>query len=65
MTGIDIQTNAPRTDTRGTESVARKAILFCPICGHSSAIDGDWTIDVQDEHRKFTCPVCQHVVATR
>lgn len=37
------------------EQPRRKAMLFCPDCGHESPVDGDW------DHRTRTAPAVEEV----
>jgi predicted RNA-binding Zn-ribbon protein involved in translation (DUF1610 family) len=46
----------------------RKAVLYCPDCGHDSPIDGDWRVerDENDPGRvEYRCPDCGAVIAKR
>ena len=47
----------------------RKAVLFCPACGHEAPLDGDWSIDASDgvesDRTDVTCPACGDVVVSQ
>ena len=49
----------------------RKAVLFCPGCGHEAPLDGDWSYDDRegdggDDHRSdVTCPECGRLVVSQ
>jgi hypothetical protein len=43
----------------------RKAVLFCPDCGHASPVDGDWNVRTAGDHRHTHCPECRCVVDDR
>ncbi|WP_435076480.1 hypothetical protein [Halococcus sp. AFM35] len=46
----------------------RKAVLYCPTCGHDSPVDGDWRVarDGDDPNRvDYRCPVCDSAIANR
>lgn len=43
----------------------RKAVLFCPECGHESPITGDWETVTTGDERLLVCPVCGAVVDRR
>lgn len=43
-------------------SPPRKAILFCPACGHESHPRGDWVVNVSDDRYRYGCPDCGEVV---
>ncbi|MFB6107270.1 MAG: hypothetical protein ABEJ82_00310 [Haloplanus sp.] len=43
----------------------RKAVLFCPECGHESALDGDWRLRTTADRRRVRCPDCGTVVDDR
>jgi len=48
-----------------TTEPRRKAVLFCPDCGHESAVDGDWNVHESNGRRVYECPVCAATVTTR
>lgn len=80
MTRIEAQ-GTPSDRGRRTGAAARpKSVLFCPICGHESAIDDDWLVTEVDApvgsddaeraatdggRREFVCPDCEAVVTVR
>lgn len=37
----------------------RKAVLFCPECGHQSPPDGDWGYRRTAAETVYTCPECR------
>lgn len=57
----------------------RKAVLYCPECGHESTVDGDWCvertakartdarerIDTGRERVAYACPNCGYVITRR
>jgi len=54
------------TQVRSTgDDGGRKAVLFCPDCGHASPVDGDWTVRAVGDHRRTRCPECRCVVDDR
>jgi predicted RNA-binding Zn-ribbon protein involved in translation (DUF1610 family) len=57
------------SDTRPPDSGApRKAVLYCPACGHESPVDGDWQVERDENDRgrvDYRCPVCESIVANR
>lgn len=48
-----------------TQSLTRKATLFCPECGHESAVDGDWLVREDDGVRAYECPDCGTYIDVR
>ena len=42
----------------------RKAVLFCPDCGHEIDLRDDWESDEHGDHEQLRCPVCRTVVDT-
>lgn len=59
---------SPRTrDERGSPPSRRKAVLFCPECGHEDPVDGDWVErdDYDERVRELACPKCTTVVTGR
>ncbi|MFC6865440.1 hypothetical protein ACFQGE_18495 [Halomicroarcula sp. GCM10025817] len=42
----------------------RKAVLFCPDCGHEIDLRDDWESDERGDHEQLRCPVCRTVVDT-
>ena len=36
----------------------RKAVLFCPRCGHESTLPGDWRIEEEGADVAYACPEC-------
>ena len=65
MTSIDLQTRATSTDADRTSDGRRKAVLFCPVCGHESPADGNWVVTDVEQGEQFTCPECEATVALR
>ena len=57
------------SDIRPPDSGApRKAVLYCPVCGHDSPVDGDWRVerDESDSERvDYRCPRCEFAVTNR
>ena len=43
----------------------RKAVLFCPACGHESPIDGDWLVRERASSAVYECPECSTVIDAR
>ena len=45
----------------------RKAVLFCPDCGHESPTTGDWIVQpgTSDQQWQRLCPRCDAVIQTR
>lgn len=56
-TGVDDAASAGR----------RKAVLFCPDCGHESPVDGDWVAldDPSSGTRTLCCPECSRRLTDR
>ncbi|WP_459192872.1 phage terminase large subunit family protein [Halosimplex sp. J119] len=44
---------------------SRKAVLFCPECGHESETNGDWNLRERAEGVAYECPDCETVITTR
>ena len=44
---------------------ARKAVLYCPDCGHASPIEGDWRVELDDGNVVYRCPECGNAVTIR
>ncbi|MBV0903567.1 hypothetical protein [Haloarcula salina] len=42
-----------------------KRTLFCPTCGHESAMDDGWIDDDGTERRRLLCPGCGDTVVDR
>jgi len=40
----------------------QKHVLFCPVCGHESPIDGDWLVESTDDTQRLRCPECQNTL---
>jgi hypothetical protein len=62
------QVRHPRgTDEDVPLATARKAVLFCPDCGHEALVDGDWDErdDVAAGVRELRCPDCETVLTDR
>lgn len=43
----------------------RKGVLFCPECGHASAVGGDWRLDRTPSRDVVRCPECGTDVDSR
>lgn len=54
-----------------SESTSRKAVLFCPVCGHEAPVDGDWAFECDGDgdgdaaRVDVECPECGHVVVSQ
>ena len=62
------QCRSPSSSGEGEPpSMERKAVLFCPDCGHEDPVDGDWVErdDRTDRVRELHCPECAAVVTGR
>ena len=57
MTSIEASApgGAAPLDSTGSRD---KAVLFCPNCGHESAVDGDWQQVLGEETVLLRCPEC-------
>lgn len=64
MTSIKTVPSHP-TAVVGTPNSRQKGVLFCPSCGHESAVNGDWVVDGTDDGRTYRCPECQTVLGSR
>lgn len=42
-----------------------KPTLYCPVCGHESCINGDWTISVLADSTTYSCPDCGKTIDSR
>jgi len=40
----------------------RKSVLFCPRCGHESALPGDWQVRTNGTDVTYGCPDCGETV---
>jgi predicted RNA-binding Zn-ribbon protein involved in translation (DUF1610 family) len=49
---------AARNSSAPEETPRRKAVLFCPRCGHESGLPGDWLIADADIDTEYACPAC-------
>jgi predicted RNA-binding Zn-ribbon protein involved in translation (DUF1610 family) len=43
----------------------RKTVLFCPECGHESAITGGWIVSYDTGREVYECPSCGATVITQ
>jgi predicted RNA-binding Zn-ribbon protein involved in translation (DUF1610 family) len=50
---------------RDRRADARKALLYCPTCGHESPTDGDWTRREESDRVVYSCPDCEATLTTR
>lgn len=53
------------TPSRAVADGRTKRTLFCPTCGHESAVDGDWIADDATERRRLLCPGCGGAIVDR
>lgn len=53
------------TDRPSTSNAIRKGVLFCPVCGHESAADGDWIVRERSDRTAYECPECAATITTR
>lgn len=80
MTRIEAQRTPSGRGRRSGAAERAKSVLFCPLCGHESAIDDDWLVSEVEEsvhgdgaglasgddaRREFVCPTCETVVTVR
>lgn len=65
MTSIDVREKAEEVPDGESERRHRKAVLYCPVCGHESPVDGDWVVSTRESRSEYGCPECDHVVAVR
>jgi predicted RNA-binding Zn-ribbon protein involved in translation (DUF1610 family) len=49
---------AARNTPAPGDTSKRKAMLFCPRCGHESPLTGDWLMTDADVDTAYACPVC-------
>lgn len=58
---LDPEAQQPRVPTH------RKAVFFCPECGHTNPVDGDWIAQMgpSEEQLHLVCPQCETVILTR
>lgn len=61
MTSAHTESRARPPDTD------RKAVLFCPDCGHRSLVNGDWIVedDTDEQVRDVVCPDCSEHLTSR
>jgi DNA-directed RNA polymerase subunit RPC12/RpoP len=49
--------------------LSAKKLLYCPHCAYSSAVTGDWTLEVHETDGRsllvYRCPECSEVVTRR
>ena len=51
---------------RPTSATDRKAVLFCPACGHEAPYDGAWSVDrVAGDRTDVECPDCGELVVSQ
>jgi len=43
----------------------RKALLFCPTCGHEDPIDGAWSVADDGDRADIECPECGTLVVSQ
>ena len=65
MTSIDVRAGRAKTRRPGSEPEKRKSVLFCPVCGHESPVDGSWIVTTEESQQQFRCPECDQIVAVR
>lgn len=53
------------TPTPGGRLVDQKGMLFCPVCGHESLIDGDWVVHERVTSLVYCCPECENRITER
>lgn len=63
MTSINAHEST--ADPPRSEGRRRKSVLYCPVCGHESPVDGDWTVQTTECQQEYQCPECDHAVALR
>ncbi|WP_254841234.1 hypothetical protein [Natronomonas marina] len=52
--------------THPTARTDRKAVLFCPACGHDAPVDGGWSVARTDGDRTdVECPECGELVVSQ
>jgi predicted RNA-binding Zn-ribbon protein involved in translation (DUF1610 family) len=50
---------------RPADGTDRKAVLFCPACGHEALYDGAWSVDrVAGDRTDVECPDCGELVVS-
>jgi len=52
-------------DDPTVRTTRRKAVLFCPDCGHVSHVDGDWVRRESAGRTSYVCPDCGAVVVSQ
>ena len=52
------------TNHRPADGTDRKAVLFCPVCGHKGPYDGAWSVDrgADGGRTEVECPDCGELV---
>lgn len=65
MTSADVRTEPRERKKPPTEGQRRKDVLFCPVCGHDSPVDGSWVVTAVEAQQEYRCPECDQVVAVR
>lgn len=64
MTSTEIYTTSA-VDSDPPPQTRSKTSLFCPDCGHESAVTGDWTAEATEDSLQLRCPDCDTVVQQR
>ena len=54
-----------QADDSTVRTTRRKAVLFCPECGHESHVDGDWLRVESAGRNSYVCPDCGNVVVSQ
>ena len=65
MTSIDVRNDHANASGPESEVGRRKAVLYCPVCGNESPVDGNWVVTTTESQQEFSCPDCEQVVALR
>ena len=55
------------TNYRPADGTDRKAVLFCPVCGHRGPYDGAWSVDrgADGGRTEVECPDCGELVVSQ
>ena len=64
MTSTEIYTTCA-VDSDPPPRTRSKTSLFCPDCGHESAVTGDWSVEGTENNWRLRCPDCDTVVQQR
>ena len=65
MTRVNPRGRAGSVSPAHADRTQRKAMLFCPRCGHESPVDGDWVLTLRPDSVDVGCPDCRELLTSR